>query len=52
MYYGKAGGGPGFQSNMRLYPSKEIGTVWLANETAASEGPIHALTDQLESNYV
>jgi D-alanyl-D-alanine carboxypeptidase len=51
-YYGKPGGGPGFQSNMRLYPSKEIGTVWLANETAASEGPIHALTDQLDRNFI
>ena len=51
-YYGKPGGGPGFQSNMRLYPGKGIGTMWLANEIAASEGRIHALTDQLDSSFV
>ncbi len=47
-YYSKPGGGPGFQSNLRLYPDKGIGTCWLANETGASEGPIHALSDSLD----
>ncbi len=51
-YYGKPGGGPGFQSNMRIYPSKDIATVWLANETAASEGPIHKLTDNLDMHFL
>lgn len=51
-YYGKPGGGPGFQSNLRLYPEKEIGSVWLANETAASEGPIHRLTDSLDRHFL
>jgi CubicO group peptidase (beta-lactamase class C family) len=48
-YYGKVGGGPGFQSNIRLYPSKGIGTAWLANEAATGEGPVDKLTDKLDS---
>jgi D-alanyl-D-alanine carboxypeptidase len=51
-YYGKPGGGPGFQSNIRVYPKKAIATVWLANETGASEGPIHALTDSLDRHFL
>jgi len=51
-YFGKPGGGPGFQSNMRLYPSRNIGTIWLANETGVSEGPIHKLTDQLDRHFL
>jgi CubicO group peptidase (beta-lactamase class C family) len=51
-YYGKPGGGPGFQSNMRIYPTRGIGTIWLANETGASEGPIHARTDSLDQHFL
>lgn len=51
-YYGKPGGGPGFQSNMRVYPSEGIATVWLANETGVSEGPIHKLTDSLDKYFL
>jgi hypothetical protein len=51
-YYGKPGGGPGFQSNMRVYPSKGIATVWLVNETGVSEGPIHKLTDNLDKYFL
>jgi len=51
-YYGKPGGGPGFQSNMRIYPAKGIATVWLANETGVSERPIHKLTDELDRNFL
>jgi len=51
-YYGKPGGGPGFQSNMRIYPSKGIATVWLANETGVSEGPIHKLTDNMDNYFL
>lgn len=51
-YYGKPGGGPGFQSNMRIYPSKGIATVWLANETGVSEGPIHKLTDNMDKYFL
>jgi CubicO group peptidase (beta-lactamase class C family) len=51
-YFGKPGGGPGFQSNIRIYPEKAIATVWLANETAASEGPIHALSNNLDRYFL
>jgi D-alanyl-D-alanine carboxypeptidase len=51
-YFGKPGGGPGFQSNMRIYPSKGIATVWLANETGVSEGPIHKLTDNMDKYFL
>lgn len=51
-YYGKVGGGPGFQSNIRLYPSEGIGTAWLANEAATSEGPVDKLTDKLDSFFL
>ena len=48
-YYGKPGGGPGYQSCIRLYRGREIATAWLANETAATEGPINAISDELDS---
>ena len=51
-YYGKPGGGPGFQSNMRIYPANGIATVWLANETGVSEGPIRKLTDNLDRHFL
>ena len=51
-YYGKPGGGPGFQSNMRVYPVRGLATVWLANETGASEGPIHKITNNLDKHFL
>ncbi len=51
-YYGKPGGGPGFQSNIRLYPQQGIASAWLANETAASEGPINAVSDALDGHFL
>jgi len=35
-YYYKEGGGGGYHSEMRLYPSRHIGTVIMVNETSAS----------------
>ncbi len=51
-FYGKPGGGPGYQSNIRIYPDRGIGSAWLANEMAMSEGPINVLTDKLDSNFL
>lgn len=51
-FYGKPGGGPGYQSNIRIYPDKKIATVWLANETAVSESTIHALTNKFDSCFL
>ncbi|HEX5690171.1 MAG TPA: serine hydrolase domain-containing protein, partial [Roseiflexaceae bacterium] len=47
-YYGKPGGGPGFQSNLRVYPSRGIATVWLANQTGVSAGTINRFADELD----
>jgi D-alanyl-D-alanine carboxypeptidase len=52
LYYGKPGGGPGFQSNVRVYPERGIATAWLMNQTAASERPIARFTDALDSNFL
>ena len=51
-YFGKPGGGPGFQSNLRVYPLRGLATVWLANQTSISEGPINRLTDALDRHFL
>ena len=51
-YYGKPGGGPGYRSNMRVYPSKGIATVWLANETGVSESTMNALSARLDHMFL
>jgi len=51
-YYGKPGGGPGFRSNVRLYPTKGIGIAWLANETGVSERDIDRLSDSLDAHWL
>jgi CubicO group peptidase (beta-lactamase class C family) len=51
-YYGKPGGGPGFQSNLRVYPNLGIASVWLANRTGVSEPSINKLADELDRPFV
>jgi hypothetical protein len=51
-YFGKPGGGPGFQSNVRIYPRKGIGTAWMANETGVNERNINAITDVFDSHWL
>ena len=51
-YLGKPGGGPGFQSNVRIYPKRGIGTAWMANETGVNERKINAITDTLDSHWL
>jgi CubicO group peptidase (beta-lactamase class C family) len=51
-YYGKPGGGPGYRSNVRIYPDKGVGSAWMANEITGSEGPITALTDAMDESWV
>ncbi len=51
-YFGKPGGGPGFQSNVRLYPGKGIGTAWMANETGINERKINAISDALDAHWL
>lgn len=50
-YFGKPGGGPGFHSNVRIYPEAGIATVYLCNKTQVSEGPINALSDLLDGKF-
>ncbi|KAL3914162.1 MAG: hypothetical protein SGARI_000272 [Bacillariaceae sp.] len=47
-YFYKCGGGPGYSSNVRLYPRQGIATVYLCNTTQVSETPINALSDELD----
>jgi CubicO group peptidase (beta-lactamase class C family) len=51
-YYGKPGGGPGFRSNLRVYPNRALATVWFINETGTSEGPINHFTDRLDRHFL
>ena len=51
-YYGKPGGGPGYSSNIRVYPEQRIATVFLSNQTRVSEGPIHAFSDTLDREFL
>jgi CubicO group peptidase (beta-lactamase class C family) len=51
-YFGKPGGGPGFQSNIRVYPSMGFATVWLVNQTGVSEKPIDQFTDALDRHLL
>jgi CubicO group peptidase (beta-lactamase class C family) len=52
VYYGKPGGGPGYNSNIRVYPKAGIATVYLSNKTELSEGPINAFSDLLDSEFM
>jgi CubicO group peptidase (beta-lactamase class C family) len=51
-YYGKPGGGPGYHSNLRVYPTKALATVWLTNETAVEERSINRFGDTLDRSFV
>jgi CubicO group peptidase (beta-lactamase class C family) len=50
-YLGKPGGGPGFCSNVRIYPSLGIATAWFANRMQVSESKIAALTDTVDQRW-
>jgi hypothetical protein len=51
-YYGKPGGGPGFRSNLRIYPDRGIATAWLMNETGINEKPCIDLSDILDRPFL
>jgi hypothetical protein len=51
-YYGKPGGGPGFRSNVRLYPRLGIGVAWLANETGIREPQMNSLSDAVDRHLI
>jgi D-alanyl-D-alanine carboxypeptidase len=47
-YFSKPGGGPGFNSNLRIYPSRRLATVYLSNQMRASEASIQHFSDDLD----
>ena len=51
-YYGKPGGGPGFRSNLRVYPDRGIASIWFINETGTSERPINQFSDALDRHFL
>ena len=51
-FYGKPGGGPGYHSNIRIYPTRGIATVWLANQTGVSADQINRLADALDRPFI
>jgi len=52
LYYGQPGGGPGFQSNARIYADKSIATVWLANRMGIDAHTINTLSDSLDQHFL
>jgi hypothetical protein len=50
-YYGKPGGGPGFRSNVRIYPRVGLGVAWLANETGISESQMNSVSDAIDHHW-
>jgi CubicO group peptidase (beta-lactamase class C family) len=47
-YFSKPGGGPGFFSNLRIYPKHGIATILLVNATQISEAPIQNFSNQID----
>lgn len=52
LYYGKPGGGPGFRSNVRIYPRLGLGAAWLANESGVSEQEMNLMSDTLDREWL
>jgi CubicO group peptidase (beta-lactamase class C family) len=48
-YRGKQGGALGFFGNVRVYPAAGLATVFLANRTEVSPGPIDKISDALDT---
>jgi len=48
LYFGKPGGGPGYHSNVRIYPELGIRTIFFANKTEVSADKINSLSDRLD----
>ncbi len=48
----KAGGGPGFRSNARLYPGLGLATAWLANETGVNERQMNSISNTLDRHWL
>lgn len=51
-WVGKPGGGPGFFSNVRIYPDQKRATILLVNCTEVRESRINQLSDKLDSRFL
>jgi CubicO group peptidase (beta-lactamase class C family) len=51
-YYYKAGGGPGYSCNIRVYPDLNLASVWMSNRMEVSESPIQELSDAIDSYFL
>jgi D-alanyl-D-alanine carboxypeptidase len=51
-YYGKPGGGPGFHSNIRIYPQRGIATAWFVNQLEVSEAKILQFGDAVDRHWL
>jgi CubicO group peptidase (beta-lactamase class C family) len=51
-YYGKPGGGPGFRSNVRIYPRLRLGVSWLANETGINARQADSISDSVDRHWL
>ncbi len=48
----KAGGGRGSCGNIRIYPDKDLATVFLLNKIETSEAPIFKFSDSLDKAFI
>jgi D-alanyl-D-alanine carboxypeptidase len=51
-YFSKAGGGPGFSANLRVYRRLGLATVWLSNQMRATESAIQKVSDTLDAPFI
>lgn len=51
-YFGKPGGGPGFSSNVRIYPDIGLASIYLCNKTEVSEGPISDFSNTIDQQFL
>lgn len=51
-YVGKQGGAIGFHGNVRLYPEAGLGSVFFANSTRVTPGPIDRVSDALDRPFL
>ncbi len=51
-YITRPGGGPGFHSNIRIYPEKKRATILLINKTLLHAKLINLFSDKLDVQYV
>lgn len=52
IWFGKPGGGPGYQSNLRIYPAAGFVTVCLINQAALTQEAVNRFTDGLDACFV